>query len=55
MTKNTHADDSQKPKAPKKPYRKPLSRRESIFETQALLCGKVQTTQRQCELVRKTS
>lgn len=40
---------------PKKPYRKPVVRREQIFETQALLCGKIQTTQRQCQLLRKNS
>jgi hypothetical protein len=41
--------------ARKRPYRKPEVKREKIFETQALLCGKIQITQRQCNLLRKTS
>lgn len=49
------SDDATAPRATKKPYRKPEMKREKIFETQALLCGKIQITQRQCNLLRKTS
>lgn len=38
-----------------KPYQKPARRREKVFETSALACGKVQTTQSQCSSNRKTS
>ena len=40
---------------PKKPYQKPAFRHERVFETQALSCGKVQTTQGQCHSNRKNS
>ena len=39
----------------KKPYQKPARRRERVFETTALACGKVQTTQAQCAHNRKNS
>ena len=39
----------------KKPYVKPEVRHERVFETQALTCGKVQTTQHSCHSNRKTS
>ena len=39
----------------KKPYHKPARRRERVFETTALACGKVQTTQGQCAHNRKNS
>jgi hypothetical protein len=32
----------------KKPYHKPTFRFERVFETRALACGKVSTTQGQC-------
>ena len=32
----------------KKPYQKPAMRFEPVFETRALTCGKVQSTQSQC-------
>jgi len=38
-----------------KPYQKPARRREQVFETTALVCGKVQTTQASCHSNRKTS
>jgi hypothetical protein len=41
--------------APKKPYLKPAFRHEQVFETMALACGKVNTTQRQCRVSRKNS
>jgi hypothetical protein len=39
----------------KKRYRKPSFRQERIFETMALSCGKVQTTQGSCAHNRKAS
>lgn len=39
----------------KKPYQKPARRRERVFETTALSCGKVQTTTASCHANRKTS
>jgi hypothetical protein len=39
----------------KKPYTKPGLRVERVFETTALACGKVSTTQSQCRLNRKLS
>jgi len=39
----------------RKPYRKPEVRHERVFETRALSCGKVQTTQAQCHFNRKVS
>jgi hypothetical protein len=39
----------------KKPYVKPEVRHERVFETLALACGKVQTTQHSCHFNRKTS
>jgi hypothetical protein len=39
----------------RKTYQKPAVRYERIFETSALMCGKVQTTQQQCHLNPKAS
>jgi hypothetical protein len=39
----------------RKPYQKPAVRYEKVFETSALTCGKVQTTQASCHFNRKTS
>jgi hypothetical protein len=39
----------------RKPYQKPAVRYERVFETSALTCGKVQTTQSGCHQNRKTS
>lgn len=39
----------------RKPYQKPAVRYEQVFETRALTCGKVQTTQGSCHYNRKTS
>jgi hypothetical protein len=41
--------------AVKKAYVKPEVRHERVFETMALSCGKVQTTQASCHFNRKTS
>lgn len=32
----------------KRPYTKPAFRHETVFETMALACGKMRSTQRQC-------
>jgi hypothetical protein len=42
-------------KVVRKPYRKPAGRHEKVFETSALVCGKVSGTQGQCFFNRKTS
>jgi hypothetical protein len=39
----------------KRPYAKPSFQHERVFETMALACGKMQTTQRQCHFNRKNS
>jgi len=39
----------------RKPYIKPSFEREKVFETQALICGKMQTTQASCHQNRKNS
>lgn len=39
----------------RKPYQKPAFRQERLFETSALNCGKVQSTQGSCHNNRKTS
>jgi hypothetical protein len=41
--------------ARKKPYQKPDFRFERVFETRALSCGKIVTTQSQCALITKRS
>jgi hypothetical protein len=58
-----HMNDSQqaqpgsraRPESPvkKKPYQKPEFRRDRVFETTALACGKIQATQSQCKFNRK--
>lgn len=42
-------------RAGRKPYHKPVLRFERVFETSALTCGKVQSTQSGCHQNRKTS
>ena len=39
----------------KKPYQKPAFRQERLFETSALSCGKVYSTQAGCHSNRKSS
>ncbi|MGH9774406.1 MAG: hypothetical protein ACRD50_05600 [Candidatus Acidiferrales bacterium] len=39
----------------KKPYQKPAFRHERVFETMALICSKVSTTQAQCKFNTKNS
>lgn len=52
--KNRLATTDAKPHT-KKPYVKPEVRHERVFETMALSCGKVQTTQSGCHFNRKNS
>ena len=42
-------------KAVRKPYQKPAVRHQRVFETRALICGKIQQTQSQCAHNRRTS
>jgi len=39
---------------PKKPYQKPEFRYERVFETRALACGKLSSTQAQCRFNQKS-
>jgi hypothetical protein len=39
----------------KRPYQKPAFRHERVFETMALSCGKISSTQAGCASNRKTS
>ncbi len=50
-----HATPLEPRPAARKPYQKPAVRHEQVFETSALACGKVHTTQRQCHSNRKNS
>jgi hypothetical protein len=54
-TDATEQSQAGSPDPPKKPYQKPAFRFERVFETSALSCGKVQTTQGSCHSNRKTS
>ena len=47
--------ESEEKSTTKKPYQKPAFRHEKVFETSALSCGKVQTTQSSCHSNRKLS
>lgn len=42
-------------RAERKPYQKPEVRKERVFETMALACGKISATQSQCRSLRKNS
>jgi len=53
--KQRQASSVESNRAAKKPYVKPEVRHERVFETNALSCGKVQTTQFACHFNRKTS
>jgi hypothetical protein len=55
MTQHNDQGSPSQPTGSKKPYQKPLLRHQRIFETRALVCGKVQTTQANCAHNRKTS
>lgn len=49
------ASSDQGPSSTKKPYEPPQVRHERVFETMALSCGKVQSTQGSCRHNRKAS
>jgi hypothetical protein len=49
------SESEEQPTTRKKPYVKPSVRHERVFETAALSCGKVQTTQGACHANRKNS
>jgi hypothetical protein len=61
MSEPKHTDQAGSPQtaasseAAKKPYLKPAFRHEQVFETMALACGKIGTSQRQCRNNRKNS
>jgi hypothetical protein len=44
-----------KPRSQRKPYRKPEFLHERVFETTALACGKINTSQGQCHWNHRTS
>ena len=54
MNKGERSNSVQAPTR-KAPYQKPLFRYENVFETSALSCGKVQSTQGPCHTNRKIS
>jgi hypothetical protein len=45
----------ERPPAAKKPYHEPAFQHEKVFETMALSCGKVQSTQAGCHFNRHSS
>jgi len=53
--KNEATQSAETKASVKKPYQKPEVRHERVFETMALSCGKVQTTQGSCHHARKAS
>lgn len=55
MTKHNTTDQRPLEKTAKKPYLKPSFEREKVFETQALTCGKMESTQSGCHQSRKHS
>jgi hypothetical protein len=55
MNKHNTTDQQPLEKTARKPYLKPSFEREKVFETQALTCGKMQSTQSGCHQSRKTS
>ena len=50
-----HGEGSAERKLSLKPYQKPQFRFERVFETRALTCGKIQSTQSACAHNRKNS
>ncbi len=55
MSKQDQTEKQSRPMRGRKPYFKPAFEREKVFETQALTCGKMQTTQGSCHSNRKHS
>ncbi len=57
-TTNRNASKQNTPEEPartKKPYQKPSFQHERVFETMALICGKLDPTSSQCQFNRKNS
>ncbi len=50
-----HASPSEARQVARKPYQKPAVRFERVFETSALVCGKISGTQSSCVKQHKTS
>ncbi len=55
MTKHNQTENDPRQTRTRRPYVKPVFVRERVFETNALSCGKVQTTQSACGQNRKNS
>jgi hypothetical protein len=55
MTTQTHNSPKPRETVAKKPYTKPAFRFERVFETRALVCGKMQDTNESCRHNRRTS
>lgn len=55
LDENAPISDPVEVRTGKKRYQRPAVRFERVFETSALSCGKVQTTQGACHSNRKTS
>ncbi len=55
MTKHNQTENQPRQARTRKPYIKPSFEREKVFETQAMICGKIQTTQGSCHQNRKNS
>ncbi len=57
-TQNRTTETEKTPERPvrtKKPYLKPSFQHERVFETMALICGKLDATTSQCQFNRKNS
>ena len=55
MNKQQPSENQKGAARTRKPYVKPTYQREDVFETMALSCGKVQSTEGQCHHNRKAS
>ena len=53
--KTNEINANESPRMAKKPYQEPAFRHEKVFETMALSCGKVQTTQSGCHFNKHSS
>ncbi len=55
MNQQEQSDQQHGRNASRKPYQKPSFRQEKVFETMALACGKMSSTQASCHHNRKSS
>jgi len=55
MSKYHRSENQPREPRTKKPYVKPGFQREKVFETMAMACGKMQSTESQCHQNRKNS